>query len=354
MGNAPVEGYEMSRSPRHGMTLIELLIVISIVTLLVQLALPAVQMARERARVAQCANNLRQIALAAQNHESAVHSLPTGGWGWAWVGDPDRGAGEGQPGSWAYQLLPYLEAQAVHDIGAGARGSDKHRALAELASTPVPLFYCPSRRLPRAYPNAVIKKNLPLLEQSDLFWYNALRPEKLARSDYAANVGDMWIHWGAGPPPEEADSGRGFFDIKGFKGKKAVMAAMTGVVFQRQPIEYRQITDGLSQTYFAGEKPIVFRHYVTGQVKNDDQSCWNGDALDVMASTQWRPVRDMPVAKWRKNHRGEVPFGSPHIGQLNMALCDGSVRLIDYSIDRKVHAAFGNRHDGGQADGADD
>ena len=109
----------MARAFRSAFTLVELLVVITIIGILIALLLPAVQAAREAARIAQCQNNIKQLALGCLDHESATKRFPTGGWGFAWTGDPDRGTDWRQPGGWIYNVLPYIEQQALHDLGSG-------------------------------------------------------------------------------------------------------------------------------------------------------------------------------------------------------------------------------------------
>ena len=107
---------EISHRKSTGFTLVELLVVITIIGILIALLLPAVQAAREAARRMQCSNNLKQLAMACLNHEQAHGFLPTGGWRWYYVGDPDRGFDRRQPGGWIYNILPYIEQAQVHDL----------------------------------------------------------------------------------------------------------------------------------------------------------------------------------------------------------------------------------------------
>ncbi|MAT70124.1 MAG: hypothetical protein CMJ58_11455 [Planctomycetaceae bacterium] len=330
----------MTTPSRSGLTLVELLSIVAIVAVLLALLLPAVEMARESARASACRNNLRQIGLAALQHEAAHNTLPTSGWGWGWMADPDRGAGKNQPGSWCYQLLPYLEGRPLHELGRGLPEHDKPEALALLAATPQEVFYCPSRRLARAMPN--VKDGVPDTKGAGTFWYNANRSEKLAKSDYVGNIGDRWVYWGIGPTPDEAERGQGFLRLHNVDGVPVDAADVSGVLIQRLPLRLPQVKDGLSRTYFAGEKPIFTPDYKTGVPMNDDQSAWQGDDMDLMASTQFRPRVDPPKFTWEMG----MPFGSAHPDGFNMVFCDGSVRFVSYDIAPATHNESGNRFDG--------
>ena len=100
-------------------TLVELLVVITIIGVVIALLLPAVQAVREAARIGQCQNNLKQLAQGCLNHENATRRFPTNGWGPHWTGDADMGNDWLQPGGWIYNILPYIEQQSLHDMGAG-------------------------------------------------------------------------------------------------------------------------------------------------------------------------------------------------------------------------------------------
>ena len=177
--------------PRHGFTLVELLVVITIIGLLIALLLPAVQSAREAARQAQCRNNLKQLALACLSHESLNKRFPTDGWGVAWTGDPDRGTDWRQPGGWIYNILPFIEQQAMHDLGAGLTGAVKDTANCQRYSVPVVVLSCPSRRRSIAYPWT---RNWQFV--------NSGTPTAAVRSDYSGNGGDTytWAGYPLGGP----------------------------------------------------------------------------------------------------------------------------------------------------------
>ncbi|MCU0720522.1 MAG: DUF1559 domain-containing protein, partial [Pirellula sp.] len=115
----------------RGFTLVELLVVIAIIGILVGLLLPAVQAAREAARRMQCANNLAQLGLAANNFEFTYGTLPSGVVNEA---GPIRYEPVGNHTSWTVRLLPYLEQSRAYEeydqkLGAYASENEPVRQL---------------------------------------------------------------------------------------------------------------------------------------------------------------------------------------------------------------------------------
>src|SRR5215475_8295789 len=141
---------------RSGFTLVELLIVITIIGILIGLTLPAVNTAREAARRTQCGSNIKQIAMGMHEHVEAQGFYPSGGWGWYWMGDPDRGYNDKQPGSFWYNTFPYLDLMNLHEMGkdfnSTSISSTKTQGNAQAAQTPVAVAICPTRRRAKLYP----------------------------------------------------------------------------------------------------------------------------------------------------------------------------------------------------------
>jgi prepilin-type processing-associated H-X9-DG protein len=348
---------------RPAITLVELLIVIAIIGLLIQLTLPGIQASRERARKTACQNHLKQLAAATQLHLDTHSFFPSGGWSGAYLADPHRGYGRSQPGGWLFSLMEFLEEGALRAAAANHRLEDVPLGggLKSLYQSAPAVFYCPSRRDAGPY---------PFKRSGNGPWSLSIAQEVLllphvTKSDYAANSGDslysaaelfshqapMWVpanYAALATEPEQwtitSDPNTEFYQ--------------TGISYYRSEVRPSQVVDGLSKTYLCGEKFLAPEFYedVNGSdaigTMGDNQSAWSGYEWDnhraawnpksIWAPEHYQPQRDHS----NLGGPGIVAFGSAHAGSLNMAFCDGSVRSVDYDIDRDVHRHQASRLDG--------
>jgi len=185
------------RAPR-AFTLVELLVVIAIIAVLIGLLLPAVQSSREAARRTQCAEKVRQVCLALQNHHSTKGNLPPGRTATSISGQ-------------AF-LLPYMEQADLFDRVNPALAWN-HASHTAVAATRVPAFVCPSD------PAAAV-------------------PSTFAPNNYRLNQGSG-ILWG-NPPTSSSDPNFGY-------------PMPNGPFFLDSKVRYQDVSDGTSHTAAVSE-----------------------------------------------------------------------------------------------------
>ncbi len=319
-------------------TLIELLVVIAVIGTLISLLLPAVQAAREAARRAQCANNLKQIGLALANYESAIGAFPP-----AYVGDPtatgtfqgvsfpDQNFNTTSGFAWGALLLPYLEQNPLYssmnmDLPCWATASSTS------VQTTLTTFLCPSAtggRDPFAlhrYTNG--SSGAP--NDGGEFDPRIV----LARSHYVTNAG-INQPWGRSP-----EYSQDFTISEPIPG--AGPHVIDGPFFRNSRTRVAAVTDGLSQTVFVGEKSSILCDSTwVGVVPfacTPPRPRWPSDPNsggNLVAAHSGPDIRDHPnVIIHAPNH----PFGhtdemfAEHPGGANILMGDGSVRFVSESI----------------------
>ncbi len=274
----------LARRPQ-AFTLIELLVVIAIIAVLIGLLLPAVQKVREAASRLQCQNHLKQFGLAFHHHHDVYQAFPDGGEEWTSARTrigltpkvhPDQHWG------WAYQILPYIEQEAIWRI-------PQDRLCRR---NTIKIYFCPSRREPQTTFDS-------RYGESGMF-------------DYAGNGG-----------LSNLDPSGGTWG----NGKDGIVVRRPGGSGDRSgPVRLNAIQDGASNTVAVGEKSMDLGRL--GQNQIDDNQGW-------VAGWNWDTVR-WGIEKPRRDESGVqnlYSMGSSHIGGMNVVMADGSVRIIRYSIE---------------------
>ncbi len=289
------------RKPRSAFTLIELLVVIAIISVLIGLLLPAVQKAREAAARIKCANNLKQIGLALHMFHNDYDALPN-----SRLSDLHA--------TWAVLILPYLEQNNLYKQWDLVLVYYDQAPVARL--TAVPTYFCPSRRNVGAAPSASLSGD----QNDDSAALGPHTPGALG--DYAACTGT-----------DNCDGADCTGAING--------AFRTGVDQngkQVGAVAFKQITDGLTNTIFVGEKNVPLNAWGRGPL---DCSLYNGDYW-VCSTRSGSPA--YPLAKTRTE---PYPvFGSYHTNICQFVMGDGGVRSLRTDIDPKILALLCNIADG--------
>jgi hypothetical protein len=152
---------------------------------------------------------------------------------------------------------------------------------------------------------------------------------KICRNDYAANAGMDITAFGPGPGNLAGAKTHGF----------PSPALSTGIVFTRSKFTSAQVVDGTSNTYLIAEKYLSFEDLASGSGYGDDQGAYVSDERDVVRFATSRALQD------RSGHADTWNFGSAHSVGFMAALCDGSVRTINYGISDVIHRRLANRKD---------
>ena len=246
-----------------------------------------------------------------------------------------------------------MELQALHDLQSGRTASTtptRMDAASQMISTPVATMNCPTRRRAQAMDAITSYQHFRQPKCADAM--RASSTPQIARTDYAANAGTTLYGGGASYCAGAYGVGWGPADSNAYDNWKrdCVVGARNydGVVTAGDVVLMADIRDGTSNTYAIGEKYLCPDNYLNGVDAGDNESMYMGDNQDI---GRWGGA-GFPPRQDRPGYASCVIFGSAHASGFNMALCDGSVRPISYSIDLEVHGRLASRKDGKPIDGS--
>ena len=332
---------------RRAFTLVELLVVITVIGVLISLLLPAVQAAREAARRIQCANNLKQIGLALHNYATAVSTFPPS------FCIQQGTTLTGNNGSWSIhgRLLPYLEQGNAYD----RVKLDVAWDAAENWGTGVPTmriatYVCPS-------------------EVNDRVRVDAAGAPYVYPQNYGFNFG-TWLVW----DPATGQGGDGVFHVNSRNGPAAITDGLSNTL---AAAEVKAFTSYFRNTSDPGPTaptlPSELAAFASGASfklgpdtnQNTGHTEWaDGRVHHSGVTTVFAPntevsyvhtdgrTYDIDFNSQQEGRSAEqrtyaaVTARSYHPGVVNVLAMDGAVRTVDNSIDIGVWRALGTRAGG--------
>jgi len=314
-----------------GFTLVELLVTIGIIGVLVGLLMPAVQQAREAARRTQCKSHLKQLALACHHYHDIQRTLPSGA-----LARTDAPSDFDWRATGFVLLLPQIEQSPLAAAYAAVDGNAPLTAHQAVIDAEIEIMACPSD----SFAGRRVKP----------YWGRADREEKtdILVTSYCFNAGGKWNVGGH----------RDYFVRRNHTGHTERQGPFT----VNRAVALAEITDGLSNTLLLGEgaqvdtkeSPMLTPPDLNGRV----HAMWLEGDVHCMRGTHWGPFRTILKCVEHQLETGSTTaygtlrdecrytFGGPHPGGVLMAWADGSVTMVQESVDVTVWQNLGYKADG--------
>lgn len=317
----------MSYTKRSAFTLVEILVVISIIGLLVALLLPAIGAAREAARRMDCSNRLRQIGLAMANYESAYRKLPAMRLGNALANGPYART------SGLVMILPYLEQSPLHEKMQGSivTGHASSSSASVFMFCPLPGSNDPNGQVIQPWLDKLSLFRCPSDPKTEL-------EEEMGYCNYVFSVGDTIVD-------NANQSTRGLFESGRFRRLSEITDGLSNTIAMSEVRVDGKMFEWMSDSELLKPCRYSERNRCTASVSLNSPPSqpeffgrgrrWVDGAPIYTAFNTILPPGDVSA-----NHRnasdltyGNFAAGSYHTSGVNCLFGDSSVRFISSSIN---------------------
>lgn len=329
-----------STPQRRGYTIIELLVVVAVISILIALALPAVQSARNSARQVQCLNNMRNVTLALLQTTDSANRFPACGY----FGDGTP-ATYGQYRSWVVDILPFLDQSNLYNSW-DFNLSCKDPVNVPLAETNIPVLTCPDD-----FSVVPGKGNLTYVLSSGVGFtaqIGGIHDCPVGPGSGKLDLNGNGITCNSSTEGDGTPSDREIFFQMGLFYNET----WKGETRAERHYTMAGITDGASNTLLISENirtgydpvsatsnwsspsPFLTSFYIGDPCLNGNCSAGN---VDYNRSNSGMNAINAGISQ----PEGKSPFASSmHAGGVNAGYCDGHVQFLSENIDGKIYAAL--------------